>query len=166
MYEESLRMPLLVRYPTAIDPGTAIDDIVVNVDFGPTLLELCGIETPDEVQGRSFAPLLLGEVVDHQPTSMYYRYWMHNDGAHACPAHYGVRTRSHKLICYYNDPLDQPGARGPANPIEWELFDLVADPLEVTNIYGTTEAAAVTEELLSELARLQRVVGDTPFAPG
>ena len=96
---------------------------------------------------------------------MYYRYWMHNDGAHACPAHYGVRTRTHKLICYYNDPLDQLGARGPANPMEWELFDLVADPLEVDNRYGQPGTEATTAELRTELARLQAAVGDTPFPP-
>ena len=104
------------------------DDIVVNVDLAPTILELAGIDVPDHVQGRSFVPLLDGATPDDWPTSMYYRYWMHRDGAHGCPAHYGVRTRTHKLICYYNDPLDQPGAHGPADPVEWELFDLVADP--------------------------------------
>ena len=94
---------------------------------------------------------------------MYYRYWMHNDESHACPAHYGVRTRAHKLICYYNDPLGQTGARCPANPIEWELFDLIADPLEVSNIYGTPQAADITTELRAELNRLQSEVGDEPF---
>ena len=162
MYEQSLAMPLLIRYPAAIAPGSTRDDIVVNVDFGPTLLDLCGVDVPDHVQGRSFAPVLRGESPDDWPTSMYYRYWMHNDGAHACPAHYGVRTTTHKLICYYNDPLDQPGARGPVNPVEWELFDLVADPLEIDNLYGRPGTEALTAELTAELARLQDLVGDTP----
>ena len=156
-------MPLLIRYPAAIPAGTASDDIVVNVDFGPTLLDLCGLDVPDHVQGRSFAPTLRGETPDDWPESMYYRYWMHNDGDHACPAHYGVRTRTHKLICYYNDPLDQLGARGPSNPIEWELFDLVADPLETDNLSGKPGTEAITTELLGELARLQGAVGDAPF---
>jgi len=163
MYEESLQMPLLIRYPERIAAGTACDEIVVNVDFGPTLLDLCGVDSVDHVQGRSFAPLLAGETVEDWPEAMYYRYWMHNDGDHAVPAHYGVRTRTHKLICYYNDPLGQPGARGPANPIEWELFDLVDDPLEVNNIYGTPGAEDITAELLTELARLQAKYGDEPF---
>ena len=163
MYEESLQMPLLIRYPDQIDAGTVCDDIVVNVDFGPTLLDLCGVNVADHVQGRSFAPLVTGGTIDDWPTSMYYRYWMHNDESHACPAHYGVRTRTHKLICYYNDPLGQTGARGPANPIEWELFDLIADPLEVSNIYGTPQAADITTELRAELNRLQSEVGDEPF---
>jgi arylsulfatase A-like enzyme len=142
------------------------DDIVVNVDFGPTLLDLCGVEIPDHVQGRSFAPILRGEGSPADwPQSMYYRYWMHDDAIHRCPAHYGVRTRTHKLICYYNDPLDQPGARGPAGDVEWELFDLVADPLEVDNLYGRPGTEELTEQLRAELDRLQAAVGDTP-APG
>jgi len=165
MYEESLQMPLLIQLPGAIAAGSANEDIVVNVDFAPTLLELCGIEMPDHVQGRSFAPLLRGDDVADWPTSMYYRYWMHRDGSHLCPAHYGVRTKTHKLICYYNDPLDQPGAHGPADPVEWELFDLVADPLEVNNVWGVTEYEAVTAELLAELDRLQTELGDRAFDP-
>jgi arylsulfatase A-like enzyme len=165
MYEESLQMPLLVRYPAAIDAGSVINDIVVNVDFAATLLDLCGVETLADLQGRSFAPLLRGEQIEDWPTSMYYRYWMHRDGSHLCPAHYGVRSQTHKLICYYNDPLDQPGANGPADPMEWELFDLVADPLEVDNVWDKPEYASVQAELLAELARLQDQVGDTPFVP-
>ena len=164
MYEESLSMPLLIRFPGTIAAGSASDDIVVNVDVGPTLLDLCGVEIPGHVQGRSFASTLQGTTPDDWPESMYYRYWMHNDGAHACPAHYGVRTKTHKLICYYNDPLGQPGARGPANPVEWELFDLVADPLEVDNVYGQPGTEAITGRLLAELSRLQSSVGDEPFA--
>ena len=94
---------------------------------------------------------------------MYYRYWMHRDGSHLCPAHYGIRTRTHKLICYYNDPLGQPGANGPPDPIEWELFDMVADPIEVNNVWGDPTYQAATEDLLAELAQLQRQVGDDPF---
>jgi arylsulfatase A-like enzyme len=163
MYEESLAMPLLVRYPAAVPAGSVCDDIVVNVDFGPTLLDLCGVPIPDHVQGRSFAPVLRGEGTPLDwPTSMYYRYWMHDDAIHHCPAHYGVRTLTHKLICYYNDPLGQPGARGPAGDVEWELFDLVADPLEVDNLYGRPGTEELTERLRAELARLQAAVGDTP----
>jgi arylsulfatase A-like enzyme len=163
MYEESLTMPLLIRYPAAVRAGEVNDDIVVNVDFAPTLLELAGIAIPSHVQGRSFAPLLRGDTPADWPQSMYYRYWMHNDSSHACPAHYGVRTKTHKLICYYNDPLGQVGAHGPSAPVEWELFDLVGDPLEVKNIYGTPDAESITAELLAELTRLQTAVGDTPY---
>jgi len=161
MYEESLSMPLLIRYPAAVSAGQTCDDIVVNVDFGSTLLDFCGLEVPAHVQGRSFAGLITGDTVEDWPTSMYYRYWMHNDSSHACPAHFGVRTKTHKLICYYNDPLDQPGANDPASPVEWELFDLVADPLEVNNIYNAAESVDLVAELKAELARIQASIGDT-----
>ena len=81
----------------------------------------------------------------------------------SCPAHYGVRTRTHKLICYYNDPLDQVGARGPSSHVEWELFDRANDPLEVHNLYGQPDTDLVTAELCAELARIQKTVGDTPY---
>lgn len=165
MYEESLAMPLLVQYPRRIPAGSVCDEIVLNVDFAPTLLELMGVEVPDHVQGSSFLALLEGDEVEGWQQSMYYRYWMHRDSAHNTPAHYGVRTRTHKLICYYNDPLDQPGAHGPIDPIEWELFDLVADPLEQTNVIADPAYATVREELIEELARLQRELGDEPY-PG
>ena len=162
MYEESLNMPLLLSYPRAVEPGTSCDEIVVNVDFAPTLLDLMGVDIPGFVQGRSFAPLLSGSTPADWPQSMYYRYWMHNDGSHSCPAHYGVRTKLHKLICYYNEPLDQPGARGPSSPMEWELFDLEADPFETNNLYGAPGSEALVAELMAELARLQVMVGDEP----
>ena len=96
---------------------------------------------------------------------MYYRYWMHRDAAHNTPAHYGVRTQTHKLICYYNDPLGQPGAQGPTDPIEWELFDLETDPFEQNNVIADPAYSGVRAELVSELARLQRNLGDDPY-PG
>lgn len=166
MYEESLAMPLLVRLPGVAEPGSVCEEIVVNVDFGPTFLELAGVPIPSDVQGRSFAPLLAGEWPTDWPQSMYYRYWMHNDRSHACPAHYGVRTKTHKLICYYNDPLGQPGARPPTQPMEWELFDLVDDPLEVDNIFGRPESASITEELTKLLHDTQEALGDEPYPNG
>ncbi len=163
MYEESLSMPLLVQYPPLVQAGSVCDDIVVNVDFGPTFLDLAGVDSAPHVQGRSFAALLAGEHPSDWPESMYYRYWMHRDGSHLCPAHYGVRTRTHKLICYYNDPLGQPGANGPADRIEWELFDLSADPLEINNVIDDPAYAVVRAELEVELRRLQAEVGDEPY---
>ena len=163
MYEESLAMPLMIRYPEAVSPGSTCAEIVVNVDFAPTFLELAGVTAPSELQGRSFAKLLSGETPEDWPQAMYYRYWMHNDRSHACPAHYGIRTKRHKLICYYNDPLDQPGARPPAVAMEWELFDLETDPAEVDNIYHTEAARPVVEELTAALLALQVELGDQPY---
>jgi arylsulfatase A-like enzyme len=163
MYEESLTMPLLVRYPPLVTPGSTCADPVLNVDFAPTVLELAGVPVPDWVQGRSLVPLLAGDRPDDWRTSIYYRYWMHRDDVHGAPAHYGVRTTRHKLICYYNDPLDQPGAHGPVDPIEWELYDLLADPLETTNLIADPSNTPIAEELKRELRRLQEELGDTPY---
>lgn len=162
MYEESLTMPLLVRYPARVRAGTVTDDLVVNVDLGVTLLDLAGIELPEHVQGRPITPLLEGETPADWPTTMYYRYWMHHDESHDVPAHYGVRSRTHKLICYYNDPLDQPGANGPSEPPELELFDLVADPLEIDNRIDDPALAEVFVTLVGELRRAQAELGDDP----
>ncbi len=164
MYEESVAMPLLVRYPAMVEAGSVCDDIAPNVAFAPTFLDLAGLDAPADMQGSSLAPLLAGEHPDGWQQSMYYRYWMHDDGIHRVPAHYGVRTRTRKLIGYYNDPLDQPGARGPAMPPEWELFDLVADPAELHNVIVDPACRQVATELRMELARLQAAVGDEPHA--
>jgi arylsulfatase A-like enzyme len=169
MYEESVAMPLLVRYPAlmaahGVEPGVACEEIVLNVDFAATVLDLAGVDVPDSWQGPSFAPLLRGESPPGWRTSMYYRYWMHRDDSHQVPAHYGVRTRTHKLIGYYNDPLDQPGANGPVDPPEWELYDLVADPHETRNVISDRSYAEIARELHRELLRLQAELGDAPYS--
>ena len=160
MYEESLRMPFLVSYPRRVEPGSSSDAMVLNVDVAPTILEWCGVEVPEWMQGRSAVPVLEGETPADWRSSMYYRYWMHRDGAHNVPAHLGVRTATQKLICYYNDPCDQLGANGPIDPIEWEFFDLASDPFETTNLIGDPSRAEDVERLRGELARLQAEVGD------
>jgi arylsulfatase A-like enzyme len=164
MYEESVAMPLLVRYPAMVEPGSVCDEITLNVDFAPTFLELAGVEVPTEMQGTSFAALLAGERPDGWQRSMYYRYWMHDDWVHRVPAHYGVRTRTHKLIGYYSDPLGQLGAREPAVAPEWELFDLMTDPHELHNVITDPAHRDVALELRAELARLQAEVGDEAHA--
>jgi len=160
MYEESLAMPLVIRYPDGIAPGSVCRDFVLNVDFAPTFLDLAGIDAPVAIQGTSFAPLLAGETPPRWQTSMYYRYWMHRDDQHNIFAHYGVRTHEYKLIYFYNDPMDQPGAFGPVDPPSWELYDLTSDPFEINNVYGNPAYADVELDLKAELVRLQLSVGD------
>ena len=75
-----------------------------------------------------------------------------------------MRTHSHKPICYYNDPLGQPGAHGPTDPVEWERFDLRADPVESNNVIDDPIYAAIVADLRAELARLQDQLGDAPYA--
>jgi arylsulfatase A-like enzyme len=164
MYEESLRMPLLVRFPPLVAPGSSTDELVLNVDFAQTFLELAGVPAPSRMQGRSLVPLLAG--VDVAPanwrTAVYYRYWEHDDSIHHVWAHYGVRTRRWKLVRYYADGLGLPGTGGRAMPPEWELFDLESDPHELHSLYGDPEHARVFDDLRAQLAKLQQEVGDRP----
>ncbi len=161
MYEESLRMPFLVRYPKWIKAGTTVDAIINNVDFAPTLLAMAGADATNEMQGRSFLPILKGGPVPSDwPTSTYYRYWMHM-AHHDNPAHYGIRTQDHKLIFFYGLPLDAKGAvREPTSPY-WELYDLRKDPHEMSNVYSDPAYAATVRQLKAELARLRNRIGDT-----
>ncbi|HEX29932.1 TPA: DUF4976 domain-containing protein [Candidatus Poribacteria bacterium] len=161
MYEESLRMPFIIRYPREIKPGTVNENIILNVDFAPTFLDYAGVEVPEEMQGRSFRPLLNGELPEGWQTSMYYRYWMHL-AHHYVYAHYGIRTMRYKLIYHYAEALGQPGAVDEPKEPEWELFDLEKDPYEMKNVYNDPQYADVVRELKDELHRLQQEVGDEP----
>lgn len=163
MYEESLRMPLLVRYPPEVKPGSVSRDMVLNVDFASLFLDLAGVPMPDHLQGRSFRPLLQGETPPDWRAAMYYRYWMHKTGHHVL-AHYGIRTHRHKLIYYYADGLGQPGTIDEPEPAEWEFFDLEKDPQELHNRIGDPAYAECIQRLKDELHRLQAEVGDTPHA--
>ena len=162
MYEESLRMPFLIRYPREVAPGSINRDMILNVDFPATFLDCAGTEVPSSFQGRSFRSLLRDETPADWQTSMYYRYWMHGAHHNVC-AHYGVRTLRYKLIYYYGDPLGQEGAVGPKERPEWELFDLERDPSEMKNVYSDPEYAEVVASLKGELNRLQEKVGDVPY---
>ena len=146
MYEESLRMPFLVRWPAVITPGTVSAAMALNVDFAETFLDAAGLPIPADMQGRSLLPILKGATPADWRTSMYYRYY-HDPGDHNTRAHYGVRTTTHKLI--YNWKKDQ-----------WELFDLRSDPLELHNLYGQRGQEAVTAALKAELFRLKAALKD------
>jgi arylsulfatase A-like enzyme len=147
MYEESLRMPFLVRWPAAIRRGTRNDAIALNVDFAPTFLDAAGVAVPKEMQGRSLLPLLRGATPADWRSSMYYRYY-HDPGDHNTRAHYGVRTLTHKLIYFWKKD-------------QWELFDLTHDPYELHNLYGEPGQDTLTATLKTELYRLKQALGDT-----
>jgi len=161
MYEESLRMPFVIRYPREIAPHSVSDDMVLNVDFASTFLDLAGVPIPSDMQGSSFRPLLGGKLPPDWQTSMYYRYWMHL-AHHNVYAHYGVRTLRYKLIYYYSDSMGQAGSIDESREPEWELFDLERDPQEMNNVYNNPEYAEVVADLKEELHRLQTQVGDAP----
>lgn len=174
MYEESLRMPFIMRYPREIKPGSVSDDIIVNVDFAPMLLDLAGVPVPVDMQGRSFRSNLQGSTPPDWREGMYYRYWM-NKTDHNVSAHYGIRTHKYKLIYYYYDGCGQIGsdlklcagdrqvtALAGLEP-EWELFDLEKDPCEMRNVVHDPDYAGVFAELRAALHRLQAEVGDARY---
>jgi arylsulfatase A-like enzyme len=146
MYEESLRMPFLVRWPAAIKPRSRIDAMALNIDFAPTFLDAAGVRVPADMQGRSLVPVLRGKTPADWRPSMYYRYY-HDPGDHNTRAHYGVRTRTHKLIHFWKKD-------------QWELFDLVNDPSELHNLYGQPGQEALTASLKAELARVKQAARD------
>ena len=177
MYEESLRMPFILRYPREVKPGSVNKDMILNLDFAPLFLDLADVPVPDSFQGRSFRPLLQGETPDDWRKGMYYRYWM-NAAHHNVAAHYGIRTLRYKLIYYYYDGCGQAGTEKPfmcgrdfgeqeetaaeCQP-EWELFDLEKDPCEMNNVYHDPAYADIVAELKDELHRLQAEADDEPY---
>ncbi|HEX6309799.1 MAG TPA: sulfatase [Longimicrobiales bacterium] len=142
MYEESLRTPLLVRWPGVVAPGSVNDDLVMNLDFAQTLLDIGGVTAPATMQGRSLLPLLRGEMPADWRDAIYYQYFAYPDW-HMVQRQYGVRTHRYKLIHYYEIG-------------EWELFDLDRDPNELHSVYGEPAYAPMVASLKRRLEELRR----------
>lgn len=149
MLEESFRMPFLARWPGHIRPGSRPAQLIQNIDYAPTFLEIAGLPTPDHVQGRSLVPVMQGRS-DGWRQSLYYAYY--ELGEHAVPQHFGVRTARHKLI--YFPRTD-----------EWNLFDLMTDPLELNSVHADARYATTRQELESEFKQLRQQFDAPPF-PG
>ncbi|GAA5917272.1 hypothetical protein JCM6882_009270 [Rhodosporidiobolus microsporus] len=163
IYEESFQMPFLVRWPAVIKPGTVSKDIISNVDFAATWLDAAGVRVPSYMQGDSFLSSLQGKPRPAgDETVAYHRYWMHRDEIHEAYAHYGIRNHRHKLIYWYNESFDLPGTRAGGQEREWELFDCVADPLELFNVWDDPSYADVREEMVRVLNRKMEEIGDIP----
>lgn len=144
MYEHALRMPLLMRYPKEIKPGTTRDEIVLNLDFAPTLLDYAGASVPADIQGRSFQAIAHGRTLDDWRKVMYYRFY---ESAFGIGPHEGVRTGRYKLIHFlYGDE-------------GWELYDLQKDPNEMKNLYGRPEYREMIQTLKTEMGGLKRRYG-------
>ena len=154
MYEESLRTPLVIRYPAEFSAGQVNDDLVLNLDMPPTLLDLAGVEVPIDMQGQSLRPLMNNSPSAEWRDAIYYRYYEFPHGWHKVRPHYGMRTDRYKLIHFEGD-MDV-----------WELFDLQTDPNELDNLYGRDEYSAVQEVLHTRLNELQRELGDQPSTGG
>lgn len=148
MYEESFRTPLIVRLPGGKVKGE-LKEMVQNIDYAPTFLELAGAEIPSDIHGCSFLPLLKGEEWKPNRDGVYYHYYEYPD-EHAVKRHLGVRTETHKLIHFYDDGV-------------WELFDLRADKHELNNIYGKPGTEEITALLKEKLVNLQRQYNEEQF---
>jgi arylsulfatase A-like enzyme len=143
IFEESLRTPLVVRWPGVTKPGSVNTDLVSNVDFAETFLEATGIDVPAEMQGQSMVPLFKSETPADWRTSFYYHYYEFPVPHHVRP-HYGVVTDRYKLVHFYAPDVDY-----------WELFDRQSDPHELKSVYGEKQYAETQSELEAELARLR-----------
>ena len=156
MYEESMRMPFLVRYPKTVKAGQRFDTIIENVDYAPTMLDFANAKIPKTVQGRSFKSLLeTGKEAEDWKKAAYYRYWMHM-AHHDNPAHLGMRTKRYKLIYFYGCNY-QGGYQTPAG---WELYDMKEDPHETKNLYHNPKYAKLASSLKNWLAKVRLRVGD------
>ena len=175
MYEESARMPLLVRYPSGIESGQVNKGLVSNLDFAQTFLDYAGVDDPEEMQGRSLRPLLENQQTDWRD-GLYYRYWMH--GAHFnIPGHLGIRTREYKLIFFYGHDLgthhDMNYQQGGTWTKEgrnlrdweitepyWEFYDLKKDPNEMNNLYDSPDYQKTIADLKIQLREMKKEYGD------
>ena len=147
MYEESFRTPILMKYPKEIKAGTAIDQMIQNLDFAPTFLDYAGVEISKEIQGESFRNLVNGKVSEWRD-AIYYTYYEF-PGEHHVKRHYGVRTDQYKLIHFYYD-IDA-----------WELYDLENDPSEMNNIYDDPSYKEVVENMHDRLDEMRNKYGDS-----
>ena len=143
IFEESLKTPLLVRWPGVTKPGSVNDSIVSNLDYGETILDACGVQPPPEMQGRSMRPVLEGQTPPDWRKAFYYHYYEH-PGPHNVPKQYGVITDQYKLVYFYEPDENY-----------WELFDLKADPHELKSVYDDPNYASVRKELHARLDALR-----------
>jgi len=146
MYEPSLRMPLIVRWPGVAEPGSESEAMVQNLDYAETFLEMAGAEVPGDMQGRSLVPLLQGETPGDWRRELYYHYYEF-PSIHRVARHYGIRGERFKLIHYYQ--FD-----------EWELFDLLEDPDERVNVFDDPAYAGVRARMEERLEGLRVAYGD------
>ncbi|MEE2685856.1 MAG: sulfatase [Planctomycetota bacterium] len=147
MYEESLKMPFIVKWPGITKAGSRDQHLVQNIDYAPTFLEIAGAAIPDDIQGESLVPLLRGEAPGDWRTSIYYHYYEF-PSVHMVPRHYGIRTERYKLMHFYEFGE------------EWELYDLKKDPDELSNIYNKPRNTGLIEQLKDQLRGLQEYYQD------
>ena len=159
MYEESFRTPFLARWSKVIKPGSVNNDLVQNIDFAETFLDLAETEIPSDMQGVSLLPLLKGETPSDWRKILYYHYYEY-PGSHSVRKHEGIARDDYKLIKFYGQ--DVP------NNLEWEFYDLKKDPYEMKNVYGDPEYAKKVPKMKKELTeiRVHYKVPNTPAHGG
>ena len=147
MYEESLKMPLIVKWPGVIKPGSRETELVQNLDYAQTFLEIAGATQPKDMQGLSLVPLMKGERPEKWRSEIYYHYYEY-PSVHMVPRHYGIRTKRHKLMHFYQFKN------------EWEMYDLNKDHDELSNLYGKKETMKLQNKLKQRLKNLQKSYED------
>ncbi len=141
MHEPSIRVPFQVRYPKRIPAGTVREEMILDTDIAPTLLDLAGVPVPAHMQGKSILPLAKSKDAEFRK-EWYYEYYEWPNPEKVAP-HRGIRTERYKLIQYVMDPS------------EGELYDLQADPGENNNLYGKPEQANLQAQLTKRLNELR-----------
>lgn len=157
IYEESMRMPMVIRYPKEIAPGSRNTDLIQNTDFAPLLADYAGVKLPSTFIGRSFRQNLKGDTPTDWRKSIYYRYWLHQP---IRPAHLGIRTNRYKLAYFYGKGLGHTGTSNTNTEPAWEFYDLKTDPSELRNQYNNPIYKNIIEELKTDLSKLKEEVGD------
>jgi len=162
MYEESLQMPFLARFPEKIPSGQINESLACNIDFAPTFLDVAELKIPTYMQGSSLLPLMTGKLPKNWQTVVYHRYWMHRDPDHNAYSHYGIRDKRYKLIYWYNEGYELPGTNHGGEDREWGLFDCQEDPLELFNVCSDPRYRNVVQRMKSALTIKMSEIGDEP----
>ena len=157
IYEESLRMPFVIRYPKEIKGGKRIDDIILNVDFASLFADYANVKLPSSFQGKSFRANLQGKTPKTWRKTAYYRYWQHWP---VRPAHLGIRNERYKLAYFYGKALNMTGSSKENTIPTWEFYDLKKDPHENHNSYNVPEYQDIIKEMKIELQKQRKYYGD------
>lgn len=157
IYEESLQMPFVIRYPKEIPSGKRIDDIILNIDFPALFADYAGVNLPPSVQGKSFRKNLIGETPKNWRKTAYYRYWQH---APVRPGHFGIRNQRYKLAFFYGQPLNMTGVSKEISEPAWEFYDLEKDPGENKNLYHDPAYTGIITDMKIELQKQREFYED------
>jgi len=146
IYEESIHMPFIIRWPGVVKPGTRFNEFIQNIDYAETFVDIAGGKIPDGLHGHSLVPVLRGETPADWRKSVYYHFY--EAATHNVPQHYGVRNDQYTLVYFYKTD-------------EWELYDLKKDPQQLHSVYADPAYAKVVVEMKAELTRLRQQFKDS-----